>query len=67
MNLVALLIAPAVVGMTAGEDANTAVRVLIALVAVGIIVGSVVVSKRRSVVVGGDTDTTAPSVISRAA
>ncbi|SDX70286.1 K(+)-stimulated pyrophosphate-energized sodium pump [Modestobacter sp. DSM 44400] len=59
MNLVALLIAPAVVGLTAGDDANTAVRVLIALVAVAIIVGSVVVSKRRSVVVGGDGDSTA--------
>ena len=67
MNLVALLIAPAVVGLSAGEDANTVVRVLIALVAIAIIVGSVVVSKRRSVVVGGDADTTAPSVSSRAA
>jgi K(+)-stimulated pyrophosphate-energized sodium pump len=53
MNLVALLIAPAVVGLQVGEDSNTTVRVLIALVALAIIVAAVVVSKRRSVVVGG--------------
>src|SRR3954462_11798092 len=53
MNLVALLIAPAVVGLSVGDDANTAVRTLIALAAVLIIVGAVLVSKRRSVVVGG--------------
>ncbi|MGY1812982.1 sodium-translocating pyrophosphatase [Blastococcus sp. SYSU D00820] len=54
MNLVALLIAPAVVGMSVGEDQNTGLRVLIALAAVLVIVAAVVVSKRRSVVVGGD-------------
>ncbi|CAA9258285.1 MAG: Pyrophosphate-energized proton pump [uncultured Blastococcus sp.] len=53
MNLVALIIAPAVVGLSVGEDANTTLRVLIALGAVLIIVVSVVISKRRSVVVGG--------------
>jgi K(+)-stimulated pyrophosphate-energized sodium pump len=53
MNLVALLIAPAVVGMSVGDDANTTARVLIALGAVLIIVISVVISKRRSIVVGG--------------
>jgi K(+)-stimulated pyrophosphate-energized sodium pump len=58
MNLVALLIAPAIVGLSVGEDANTTVRVLLALTAVLVIVISVVVSKRRSVVVGGAaTDT----------
>jgi K(+)-stimulated pyrophosphate-energized sodium pump len=55
MNLVALLIAPAVVGLQVGEDANTTARVLIALGAVLVIVAAVVVSKRRSVVVGGAT------------
>jgi K(+)-stimulated pyrophosphate-energized sodium pump len=54
---VALLIAPAVVGLTVGNNANTVVRVLIALAAVLIIIGSVVVSKRRSVVVGGNEET----------
>jgi len=53
MNLVALIIAPAVVGLSVGEDANTTLRVLIALGAVAVIVVSVVISKRRSVVVGG--------------
>ena len=56
MNLVALLIAPAVVGLSVGEDANTTLRVLIALAAVVIIVGQVIISKRRSVVVGGTAD-----------
>jgi K(+)-stimulated pyrophosphate-energized sodium pump len=53
MNLVALLIAPAIVGLQVGDDANTTVRVLIALGALAIVVGAVVVSKRRSIVVGG--------------
>jgi K(+)-stimulated pyrophosphate-energized sodium pump len=58
MNLVALLIAPAVVGLSVGDHANAAVRVPIALAAVLVIVVAVVVSKRRSTVVGGDSDTT---------
>jgi K(+)-stimulated pyrophosphate-energized sodium pump len=66
MNLVALLIAPAVVGLTTGQDHNTTVRVLIAVAAVVIIVGSVVVSKRRSVVVGEEKDSTAPRLSSKA-
>ena len=53
MNLVALIIAPAVVSMSLGTGANTTLRVLIALAAVVIIVGAVVVSKRRAVVAGG--------------
>jgi K(+)-stimulated pyrophosphate-energized sodium pump len=53
MNLVALIIAPAVVALSVGEDANTGLRVAIALGAVLVIVVSVVISKRRSVVVGG--------------
>ena len=53
MNLVALIIAPAVVAMSVGDDASTPLRVAIALVSVLVIVIAVVVSKRRSVVVGG--------------
>jgi K(+)-stimulated pyrophosphate-energized sodium pump len=49
MNLVALLIAPAVVSLTL--DGN-ALRFGIALVAVLVVVGAVVVSKRRPVAVG---------------
>jgi len=62
MNLVGLLIAPAVVSLRVGEGANTTVRVLIALAAVLIIVISVVVSKRRSVVVGGAPSDTPDAV-----
>ncbi|MDC5696258.1 sodium-translocating pyrophosphatase [Intrasporangium calvum] len=47
MNLVSLLIAPAVVTLSVGDSANDAIRYAIALVAVAIIVGAVLVSKRR--------------------
>jgi K(+)-stimulated pyrophosphate-energized sodium pump len=62
MNLVALIIAPAVVALSVGEDANTGLRVAIALGAVLVIVVSVVISKRRSVVVGGATSEGAESL-----
>jgi K(+)-stimulated pyrophosphate-energized sodium pump len=52
MNLVALLIAPAVVAMSIGTDENAPLRWIIALVAVIIIVVSVVISKRRPIAVG---------------
>jgi K(+)-stimulated pyrophosphate-energized sodium pump len=60
MNLVALIIAPAVVTMSVGEDASTGLRVAIALGAVLVIVVAVVVSKRRSVVVGDPPPTPRP-------
>jgi K(+)-stimulated pyrophosphate-energized sodium pump len=47
MNLVSLLIAPAIVTLSVGPNANDAVRVVIAIVAVVLIVAAVVVSKRR--------------------
>ena len=62
MNLVALIIAPAVVGMSVGEDQNTAARIAIAVVATLVIVGAVVVSKRRSVVVGDASADTSTSL-----
>ena len=46
------LIAPAVVALSIGEGANTALRWAIALGAVLIIVISVVISKRRPIAVG---------------
>ena len=49
MNLVSLLIAPAIVTMTIGDDSNSAVRVLIGLAAAAVIVVAVVISKRRSI------------------
>ncbi len=48
MNLVSVLIAPAVVTFSVGSSASAPIRIAIALVAVAIIVGAVVVSKRRS-------------------
>ena len=48
MNLVSVLIAPAIVAMSVGVDANPAVRLAIAAVAVVIIVAAVVVTKRRT-------------------
>jgi K(+)-stimulated pyrophosphate-energized sodium pump len=59
MNLVSLLIAAAVVKLTYGADANTGLRIAIAIVAVLIIAGAVYVSKRRPVAIG-DQDTDAP-------
>ncbi|MEU8585008.1 sodium-translocating pyrophosphatase [Streptomyces abikoensis] len=55
MNLVALLIAPAVVKFSYGADANTGLRIAVAVLAVVVIVGAVYLSKRRGVAVdGGD-------------
>ncbi|MFE0085189.1 sodium-translocating pyrophosphatase, partial [[Kitasatospora] papulosa] len=55
MNLVALLIAPAVVQFSYGEDASPGVRALVAVIAVVVVVGAVHVSKRRGIAVG-DSD-----------
>lgn len=49
MNLVALLIAPAVVKFSYGEDASAGVRALIAVVSLLVIIGAVYVSKRRGI------------------
>jgi K(+)-stimulated pyrophosphate-energized sodium pump len=51
MNLVSLLIAPAIVSLSVGDDANTALRVVVALAAAAIIVGAVIFSKRKSIAV----------------
>ncbi|MDQ3627958.1 MAG: sodium-translocating pyrophosphatase [Actinomycetota bacterium] len=59
MNLVALLIAPAIVGLTFGDDASTPLRVLIAFVAAGSIAVAVYVSKRRPVAIEEDMPATA--------
>ncbi len=56
MNLVSLLIAPAVVSMSIGASANTGLRWLIALVAVAIVVTAIVISKRRPIAVGSEED-----------
>jgi len=61
MNLVSLLIAPAIVSLSIGKDANTGMRMVISLAAVAVIVVAVVLSKRRSIAVAEEPDTaTAP-------
>ncbi|HSE71992.1 MAG TPA: sodium/proton-translocating pyrophosphatase, partial [Nocardioidaceae bacterium] len=52
MNLVSLLIAPAVVALSVGDAENTPLRVAIAVVAALIIAGAVYISKRRPVAIG---------------
>src|SRR6201999_650105 len=47
MNLVSVLIAPAIVTFSVGADANAGVRLVIALVAFLLIAGAIFVSKRR--------------------
>ena len=56
MNLVSLLIAPAVVTLTVGDGANMAIRLGIALVALAIVIGAVVVSRSREIGIGVDVD-----------
>ncbi|SFS57309.1 K(+)-stimulated pyrophosphate-energized sodium pump [Saccharopolyspora flava] len=54
MNLVSVLIAPAVVYFAVGDAANPAVRIGIAVVAVVVIVAAVVISKRRSTAIADE-------------
>jgi K(+)-stimulated pyrophosphate-energized sodium pump len=61
MNLVSVLIAPAIVTFSVGDSASTPLRIVIALVAAAIIVTAVVVSKRRSTTIA---DTPAASRVS---
>jgi K(+)-stimulated pyrophosphate-energized sodium pump len=56
MNLVSLLIASAVVSMSIGKDQNDVLRIIIALIALGIIVVSVYISKQRASLIGDDGD-----------
>jgi K(+)-stimulated pyrophosphate-energized sodium pump len=58
MNLVSLLIAPAVVSLSIGSDKNTAARVTLAVVAALIIAGAVVWSKRKPISMGDDAPAT---------
>ncbi|MCQ6245205.1 sodium-translocating pyrophosphatase [Streptomyces samsunensis] len=54
MNLVALLIAPAVVKFSYGDHASPGLRAVVAALAVVIIVTAVYISKRRGIVVGDE-------------
>ncbi|MFE9765044.1 sodium-translocating pyrophosphatase [Streptomyces sp. NPDC005808] len=56
MNLVALLIAPAVVKFSYGDDESVGMRVLIAVLSFLVIIGAVYISKRRGIAVGDEGD-----------
>jgi K(+)-stimulated pyrophosphate-energized sodium pump len=56
MNLVSLLIAPAIVQLSVGEDASLPVRLGLSLIAVAVIVGAVSYSKKKSIAVGDAED-----------
>ena len=56
MNLVSLLIAPAIVTLTVGDGANSAIRLGIALVALVIVIGAEAVSRSREIGIGVDGD-----------
>ncbi|MGI8869645.1 MAG: sodium-translocating pyrophosphatase [Mycobacteriales bacterium] len=47
MNLVAVLVAPAIVKLSVGDSANAPLRIILAVTALGIVAGAIVVSKRR--------------------
>ncbi|GAA2759978.1 sodium-translocating pyrophosphatase [Actinopolymorpha rutila] len=56
MNLVAVLIAPAVVQLSVGNSANTPLRIGIAVAAVVVVVVAVTISKRRPVAIGSEQE-----------
>lgn len=56
MNLVSLLIAPAVVAWSVGDDRNTPLRLTIAVAATLIVVAAVVFSKRKGVAMDSTPD-----------
>jgi K(+)-stimulated pyrophosphate-energized sodium pump len=58
MNLVSLLIAPAVVQLSIGSSENDALRIGLSVLAVLIIVSAVAISKRRTVAIGSEPATT---------
>ncbi|MEU9577903.1 sodium-translocating pyrophosphatase [Streptomyces chilikensis] len=62
MNLVALLIAPAVIQLGYGSGANTGLRVVIALLALAVVVVAVRVSVRRGIAMGEVGETGAKTV-----
>ncbi|HZY27179.1 MAG TPA: sodium-translocating pyrophosphatase [Jiangellaceae bacterium] len=62
MNLVSVLVAPAIVAMSVGDDANDALRYSLAIGAALVIVGAVWFSKRRPVALdAGDTGDSEPA------
>ena len=64
MNLVSVLVAPAIVVLSVGSGANAGIRFGIALLALAIVVVAVVVSKRRDLAIAGDASPAAERVAS---
>jgi K(+)-stimulated pyrophosphate-energized sodium pump len=56
MNLVSVLIAPAIVALTIGDGASTPIRYGIAAVAFVIVAAAVAYSKSKDLAIGGDND-----------
>ncbi len=56
MNLVSVLIAPAIVTVSVGDGANNLLRYGIAGISLVIVVAAVAISKSRDIAVGGDDD-----------
>jgi K(+)-stimulated pyrophosphate-energized sodium pump len=61
MNLVSLLILPAVVSLSVGDDENQPLRIAIAVVAALVIAGAVYVTKRRPVAISETEPSEAPA------
>ena len=59
MNLVSVLVAPAIVSLSIGSSENAAVRYAIAGVAFGVVVVAVAISKRRSISIASEDATPA--------
>ena len=58
MNLVSLLIAPAIVQLSIGTDANTPLRIAIAVLAAAIIAVAIYITKQRPISIGEDEPAT---------
>jgi K(+)-stimulated pyrophosphate-energized sodium pump len=67
MNLVSVLIAPAIVSLTIGADASPAIRYGIAAAAFVIVLASVAYSKSKDIAIGDDSDPDAASAEHRPA
>jgi len=61
MNLVSLLIAPAIVQLSIGDDANDVVRLGVALLAAAAIATALVITKRRPVSIGDVDEASTPA------
>ena len=61
MNLVSVLIAPAIVSLSIGADASAPIRYGIAAIAFVIVAAAVAYSKSKDLAIGGDIEPEAPA------